>query len=143
LTAIRTLILHPLAEHGCHLSGYHGNCQCARTGTQRGKQELQCKVRSGNRLPDGQPRWAGYSEEAPSSQEEEELLTQLVNACFGSSEAENEELLRDVMALARAQGQCKESGVAAPHIQAVSNNVMEAVKDLKRQVAPPQTIRAQ
>jgi hypothetical protein len=77
---------------------------------------------------------AGYSEEAPSSQEEEELLTQLVSACLGSSEAENEELLRDVMALARAQGQCRESGVAAPNIRAVSSNVMQAVKDLKRQV---------
>ncbi len=48
---------------------------------------------------------AGYSEEAPGSQEEEELLTQLANACLGSSDAENEELLLDVMALARAQGQ--------------------------------------
>lgn len=78
---------------------------------------------------------AGYSEEPPSSQEEEELLTQLVNACFGSSETENEELLRDVMALSRAQGQCKESGVAAGNIRAVSRNVVEAVKDLKRQAA--------
>jgi hypothetical protein len=77
---------------------------------------------------------AWYSEEPPSSQEEEELLTQLVNACFGSSETENEELLRDVMALSRAQGQCKESGVAAGNIRAVSRNVVEAVKDLKRQV---------
>lgn len=77
---------------------------------------------------------AGYSEVAPSSQEEEELLSQLVNACLGSSEVENEELLQDVMALARAQGQCRESGVATPNIRAVSSNVMQAVKDLKRQV---------
>lgn len=62
-----------------------------------------------------------------------------MNACFGISEAENEELLLQVMALARAQGQCKESRVAAGNIQDISSNVMEAVKDLKRQVAAAPT----
>ena len=55
---------------------------------------------------------------------------------MGSSEEENEELLRDVTALARALGQCRGSGVAAPNIRAISESVVQAVKDLKRRVGP-------
>lgn len=77
---------------------------------------------------------AGYSEQASSSNEEEELLSSLVNACLGSSEQENEMLLADLLSIARAQGQSKENGVSETDLQFISGNVAKAVTDLKRQV---------
>ena len=78
----------------------------------------------------------GYSEEAPMPGEEEELLSQLVVSCFSCSREEIEELLSDLTSLARAQAQCRETGVPQPQIQAVSEKVSQAISDLKRKVRP-------
>ena len=77
----------------------------------------------------------GYAQEGPSSQEEEELLSQLVSACFGSTpEGEGDELLGHLLALAGAQAQCAASGVPEKQIQDISSHVGSAVRSLKQQV---------
>ena len=77
----------------------------------------------------------GYAQEGPSSQEEEELLSQLVSACFGSTpEGESDELLGHLLALAGAQAQCAASGVPDKQVQDISSHVGSAVRSLKRQV---------
>lgn len=78
---------------------------------------------------------AGYTQEAPGSQEEEELLSQLLGVCFGSSSGEaHDELLADVVALGASQAQCELASVPEPQMQAIRDTVVQAVRGLKHKV---------
>ena len=81
---------------------------------------------------------AGYSQEPPGSQEEEELLSRLLRASVsGSPSQESDELMAAVMALAGTHAQCQQCGVAEDHISAIQAHVMGAVGSLKQKVASP------
>lgn len=76
----------------------------------------------------------GYAQEAPASQEEEELLSQLLKACCGSdASVDFSNLLGDVLALASAHAHCRESGLPETP-QDIQLAVCNAVSGLKQQV---------
>ena len=77
----------------------------------------------------------GYAEEAPGSEEEEELLTELLGACLGGSEhGLHDGLLADLLALSDAQVQCAKAEVPQEQMKAISISCGDALGSLKMQV---------